>query len=201
MHAASEYSIVVALDTLEQRRLTMARHNTQTHSLTISKRDHACGPAHAPILIVHYGDYECRDSAEAFRMIRDAQHEPGADVRYVFRHFPLRAEHPRAQRAAEAAEAAAAQGRFWEMHELLFEHQQALTDRHLRNYGAMLGLDAVRFDCELAARVYGKRVRVDVSEGVKNGVEGTPTFFINGVRYQGLANLPELLRAVAPVAA
>lgn len=179
----------------------MARQNTHTPDLIISKRDHARGPAQAPILIVQYGDYECRESAEAFRLLTDAQHELGIAVRFVFRHFPLRGEHPRAQRAAEAAEAAASQGRFWEMHELLFERQHALTDRHLRDYAAALGLDAVRFDCELAARVYAKRVRDHVSGGLKNGIERTPTFFVNGVRYEGAINLSEMLRAVEPLVA
>src|SRR5262245_14234838 len=128
-------------------------------SFTISKRDHTRGSANASILLVEYGDYECRESGAAYRMIKEAQRELGTDLRFVFRNFPIRDMHPRAQRAAEAAEAAAAQGRFWEMHDLLFEHQHALTDRHLRDYAASLELDSARFDYEIGARVYAKRVR------------------------------------------
>jgi protein-disulfide isomerase len=173
----------------------------QTFQMTVSKRDHVLGPAHAPITLVEYGDFECGESGAAHRLIQEAQRELGDDLRLVFRNFPLRSLHPRAQRAAEAAEAAATQGRFWEMHDLLFERQHALTDRHLRDYAAALGLDAVRFDYELAARVYAKRVRNDVSGGVKNGVERTPTFFINGVRYEGAFDLSEMLRALEPLVA
>jgi protein-disulfide isomerase len=173
----------------------MARH-IDAHTIAVSKRDHSQGSAHAPILLVTYGDYECRDSGAAYRMIRDAQRELGADVRFVFRNFPMRDVHPRAQRAAEAAEAAAAQGRFWEMHARLFEHQHALTDRHLRDYAASIGLDALRFDCELAARVHAKRVRDDVAGAAQLGVSRAPTFFINGVRYEGACDLSALLRAL-----
>jgi len=173
----------------------------QTQGITIAKRDHVRGSADASILLVEYGDFECPQSGAAYPMLQDAQRELGADLRIVFRNFPLRSEHPRAQRAAEAAEAAAAQGRFWEMHNLLYEHQRALSDRHLRDYAAALGLDVVRFDYELAARVYAKRVREDVSGGVKNGVERTPTFFVNGVRYEGALNLPEILKTLEPLVA
>jgi protein-disulfide isomerase len=177
------------------------RRQDQTFQITVSKRDHVRGPAHAPITLVEYGDFECRESGAAYRMIHEAQRELGTDLRFVFRNFPLRSLHPRAQRAAEAAEASATQGRFWEMHDLLFERQHALTDRHFRDYAAALGLDAVRFDYELAARVHAKRVRDDVSGGVKNGVERTPTFFINGVRYEGAFDPSEMLRALEPLVA
>jgi len=180
----------------------MARQTLQqTQGMTVTRRDHVRGSAEAAILLVEYGDFECRESGAAYRMIQNGQGELGAVLRFVFRNFPLRSVHPRAQRAAEAAEAAAAQGRFWEMHDLLFEHQHALTDRHLRGYAAALDLDALRFDCELAARVYAKRVREDVSGAVKNGVERTPTFFINGVRYEGALNWSDMLRTLEPLIA
>src|SRR5215510_9652378 len=167
----------------------------------VSKRDHARGAAGAAILLIEYGDYECRDSGAAYWMIREAQRELGAQLRFVFRHFPTRELHPRAQRAAEAAEAAAAQGRFWEMHDLLFEHQHALSDRHLREYAASLGLDAMRFDCELAARVYAKRVRDDIRSATTDGVERAPTFFVNGVRYDASCDLRQLLWSLRPLVA
>src|SRR5262245_38657696 len=110
----------------------MARQTLhQIPGITIAKRDHVRGSADAAILLVEYGDFECPESGAAYAILQDAQRELGAGVRIVFRNFPLRSEHPRAQRAAEAVEAAAAQGRFWEMHDLLFEHQRALSDRHL----------------------------------------------------------------------
>jgi protein-disulfide isomerase len=165
------------------------------------KREHVQGPLHAPIQLVVYGDYECRESAAVHQLIKEAQRELGAGLRFVFRNFPMRSLHPRAQRAAEAAEAAGAQGRFWEMHDLLFAHQHALSDRQLRDYAEALGLDAVRFDYELAARVYSKRVRDDVAAGVKNGVDAAPTFFINGVRYCGAVNLSDMLGALQPLVA
>src|SRR5262245_52084433 len=177
------------------------RSDNLTNGVLVSKRDHARGPAQSRIVVVEYGDYECRDCGHVHQLVQQAQRQLGVDVRFVFRHFPGRDRHPRAQRAAEAAEAAAAQGRFWEMHDLLFEHQHALSDRHLREYAATLGLDVLRFDCELAARVHATRVREDRVKGTKDGVALAPTFFVNGVRYEGAYDLPEILRALQPLAA
>jgi protein-disulfide isomerase len=165
------------------------------------KREHAQGPAQAGIVLIEYGDYECGDSGRAYQLVQDAQRQLGADMRFVFRHFPARDRHPRAQRAAEAAEAAAAQGRFWEMHDLLFAHQPALSDRHLREYAAALDLDLLRFDCELDARVHAERVREDRIKGVKDGVIIAPTFFINGVRYDGAGDLSKIIGALQPLVA
>ena len=108
-------------------------------SAPVSKRDHSQGRAGAGITLVEYGDYQCPGCAQAYLMVKRAQQEVGSQLRFVFRHFPLRDIHPHAQRAAEAAEAASAQGKFWEMHDLLVEHQRALTDRHLRGYAADSG--------------------------------------------------------------
>jgi protein-disulfide isomerase len=165
------------------------------------KRDHAQGPAQAGIVLIEYGDYECRDSGRAHQLVQEAQQQVGEDMRVVFRHFPARDRHPRAQGAAEAAEAAAAQGRFWEMHDRLFAHQHALTDRHLREYAAELGLDLLRFDCELAARVHAGRVREDRIKGAKDGVIIAPTFVINGVRYEGTSDLSQIIGALQPLVA
>ena len=115
---------------------------------------------------------------------------------FVFRHFPLTQIHPHAEHAAEAAEAAGAQGKFWQMHDTLFEHQHALDDAHLVRYAAELKLDVDRFERELAEHVYANRVREDFLSGVRSGVNGTPTFFINGLRYDGSYDLEMLLAAI-----
>ena len=171
----------------------MARQiENRSFGVALTKRDHSHGPAHAGITLLQYGDYECRESGRAYRIVKDVQRELGSEVRVVFRHFPQRDVHPRAQRAAEAAEAAAAQGRFWEMHDLLFDNQHALGDRHLREYASALGLEPLRFDCELAARAYAKRVRADILSASQLDVTSAPTLFINGIRYRGAAELSEI---------
>jgi protein-disulfide isomerase len=120
----------------------------------------------------------------------------GGRLRFVYRNFPLRESHPHAQHAAEAAEAAGAQGRFWEMHDRLFERQFALDDEYLIEYAGDLGLDVGRFRKELADRLYEPRVREDFRSGVTSGVNGTPTFFINGVRHDESWELEPLLTAL-----
>jgi protein-disulfide isomerase len=117
-------------------------------------------------------------------------------VRFAYRHFPLTQVHPHAEHAAEAAEAAGAQGKFWEMHDTLYEHQRALHDAHLRQYAEWLGLDLGRFDEEMGRHVHAGRVREDFLSGVRSGVNGTPTFFINGVRHDGSYDLATLLAAI-----
>ena len=117
-------------------------------------------------------------------------------MRFVFRNFPITSSHPHAEKAAEAAEAASAQGRFWEMHDHLYEHQEQLRGEHLHAYAQALGMDLKRFDQDLADNVYAPRVRDDFMSGVRSGVNGTPTFFINGVRYDGSHDLHSLLAAV-----
>jgi len=125
----------------------------------------------------------------------------GDNLRFVFRHFPLSEAHPHAQRAAEAAEAAGAQGHFWEMHDLLFHNQDALEDADLLAYAAQIGIDAQRVARELAAGTYAKRVRDDFRGGVRSGVNGTPTFFINGVRYDGnWSDTAEFMQALTDAA-
>jgi protein-disulfide isomerase len=152
-------------------------------TIPVSADDHAQGPADAPLTLVEYGDYECPHCGRAYPIVKDVQRHFGARLRFVFRNFPLREAHPHAQHAAEAAEAAAAQGKFWEMHDTIFEHQFALGDPDLRSYAKGLALDMGRFDEELASHVHASRVRKDFGGGVRSGVNGTPTFFINGVRH------------------
>jgi len=159
-------------------------------------RDHIQGRADAPVTLVEYGDYECPFCGAAYPVIKDIQAQMGDGLRFVFRNFPITTSHPHAEKAAEAAEAASVQGHFWEMHDHLYEHQQQLTGAHLHAHAQALGLDLRRFDQDLADNVYAPRVREDFMSGVRSGVNGTPTFFINGVRYDGSPDLDSLLAAV-----
>jgi protein-disulfide isomerase len=151
----------------------------------VSASDHAAGPDDAPVTLVEYGDYECPYCGMAHPIVKRAQRELGNRLRFVFRNFPLAESHPHARLAAQAAEAAAAQGKFWEMHDMLFEHQDALEPEDLTGYAKSLGLDTAQFVRDLEAGTYAKRVRDDFRSGVKSGVNGTPTFFVNGNRYDG----------------
>jgi protein-disulfide isomerase len=152
---------------------------------SVSDRDHIAGPDDAPVTLVEYGDYECPYCGMAHPVVKRAQKELGKQLRFVFRNFPLSEAHPHAQIAAQAAEAAGAQGKFWEMHDMIFEHQDALEVKDLLGYATSLGLDAEQIARDLEAGTYVKRVRDDFRSGVKSGVNGTPTFFVNGVRYDG----------------
>ncbi|HMI54633.1 MAG TPA: DsbA family protein [Gemmatimonadaceae bacterium] len=153
--------------------------------IPVSDRDHSIGPSSAPVTLVEYGDFECPYCRRAHPIVQRVRRSMDDRVRFVFRHFPLSEAHPHAQRAAEAAEAAAAQGRFWEMHDILFNNQDALEDEDLVMYAARIGIDAQRVARELAAGAYEKKVREDFRGGIRSGVNGTPTFFINGSRYDG----------------
>jgi protein-disulfide isomerase len=160
-------------------------------------RDHIQGPADAPVTLVEYGDYECPYCGAAYPIIKDVQAQIGDRLRFVFRNFPITTSHPHAEQAAEAAEAAAAQGGFWPMHDLLYENQQKLQDDDLRGYAAQLGLDLDRFDSDLTRHVHATRVREDFMSGVRSGVNGTPTFYVNGVRHDGAYDTESLLAALS----
>jgi len=164
--------------------------------LPVGERDHAQGPAGAPVTLVEYGDYECPYCGEAYPIVKELQERMGDRLRFVFRNFPLTQSHPHAEHAAEAAEAAAAQGKFWEMHDRLYEHQRQLDDTALVRHAAELGLEAARFDREMAEHAHADRVREDFMSGVRSGVNGTPTFFINGVRHDGSYDLETLTEAI-----
>ena len=151
----------------------------------VGERDHIAGPANAPVTLVEYGDFECPSCRKAYAMVKDLQRRLGDKLRFVFRNFPLTKIHPHAAHAAEAAEAAAAQGAFWQMHDRLFERQFALDDDNLIEYAGELGLDADRLRAELEGGTYRARVKDDAFSGLKSGVNGTPTFFIDGERYDG----------------
>lgn len=158
--------------------------------------DHAIGPSNAPITLVEYGDYECIHCARAHGVMKTVQQTLGRGLRFVFRHFPLTHLHPHAQAAAELAEAAAQAGSFWQMHEMLFEHQDALTARDLLSYATRLGLDGRRLLLEVTSHLYAPRVREDYASGVRSGVHGTPSFFVNGWRYDGRWDDPDIFIAL-----
>jgi protein-disulfide isomerase len=168
-----------------------------TLSLPVSKkRDHIRGAADAPVSLVEYGDYECPFCGAAHQIVTAILDRMAGGVQYAFRHFPLATVHPHAELAAEAAEAAGAQRKFWDMHDMLYEHQRALEPQHLLLYAEALGLDLQQFGHDLASHVHAPRVREDFMSGVRSGVNGTPTFFINGVRHDGSWDFETLFMAV-----
>jgi protein-disulfide isomerase len=146
-------------------------------------RDHIQGPENAPVTLVEYGDFQCPNCEEAYPVVKSIQKKMGSQLRFVYRHFPITDSHPDAAHAAEASEAAAAQGQFWEMHDMLFEHQNALDEQALRGYAERLGLDVNLFEQDMRNHAFAARVTEDFSTGLHSGVNGTPTFFINGDRY------------------
>jgi protein-disulfide isomerase len=165
-------------------------------ALAVGERDHVQGPATAAVTLVEYGDYECPYCQAAVPIVGDLQRLLGDQLRFVFRHFPLARLHPHAQRAAEAAEAAGVQGKFYEMHLSLFEHQDALEDDQLSAYAAELDLDPAGFRRDLDAHAHASRVREDVQSGLRSGLTGTPTFYLDGVRYDGLVSVRGFLSAI-----
>ena len=169
-------------------------------TLPVSARDHIQGLMTASVTLVEYGDYECPYCSQAHVVVQALKQMLGNLLCVVFRHFPLTHVHPHAEHAAEAAEAAGAQGMFWEMHACLFGHQQALDDIHMLAYAAELNLDVSRYSREMTQHRYAARVREDFLSGVRSGVNGTPTFFINGVRYNGSFDLNSLLAAIEDAA-
>ena len=158
--------------------------------------DHALGPETALVTLVEYGDYQCPACGQAYPIIKELLDRVGRQVRFVFRNFPLSTIHPHAESAAEAAEAAGAQGQFWAMHALLYQNQEALDGEDLVRYASVLGLDESRFSGDLTDHVHAARVREDFVGGVRSGVNGTPTFFINEGRHDGPFSLDSLLGAV-----
>ena len=150
----------------------------------VGPNDHTQGPLDAAIMLVEYGDYECPYCGEAYPELKAVQKAMGDSLCFVFRNFPLSNAHPHAERAAEFAEAAATIGRFWEMHDLLYENQDALDDRSLVGYATQLGLDKALIESALGGE-FAARVRRDFTSGVRSGVNGTPSLFVNGERYDG----------------
>jgi protein-disulfide isomerase len=163
-----------------------------------ARRDHIQGPIDAPIALVEYGDYECPYCGDAYPIVKEIQERLGDRLCLAFRNFPLVNAHPHAQHAAETAEAAGAQGKFWEMHDMLYENQNALEDEDLAQYAAALGFDARRLISEVLTGAHTARVREDFRSGARGGVNGTPTFFINGARYDDALDFDALLAALTP---
>ena len=161
----------------------MSEIETIRLAVPVNERDHVRGPTNAPVTVVNYGDYECPGCQKRHRSFEKMARDLLDRVRLVHRHFPLVNVHPHALRAAEAAEAAAAQTKFWEMDRLLYLHPDKLEDRDLRKYAREIGLDLERFDREMADGIYAEQIVKDSYSSLIHGITGTPTTFINDVRY------------------
>ena len=164
-----------------------ASANNPSHCLAepVTGRDHILGPATAPITIVEYGDYECPSCLNAVPIIHEVRQFLGNRLRFAFRHFPQNSIHPHASAAAEAAEAAAEQGKFWEMHEALFKHQKELAEVDFTHLALSLGLEIYQFETSRSRQRHRERVQADYESGLRGGVSKTPTLFINGRRHDG----------------
>jgi protein-disulfide isomerase len=167
-----------------------------TLTVPVSDNDHVQGAPDAAVTLLEYGDYECPYCGAAYPIVKQLQSTMGDALRFVFRNFPLATMHPHAEQAAEAAEAAAAQGRFWPMHDLLYENQQRLGADDLMGYANRLGLDAGRFERELSDHTYADSVHEDFMSGVRSGVNGTPTFYVNGVRHDASYDFDTMLETL-----
>ncbi|HTB78933.1 MAG TPA: thioredoxin domain-containing protein [Polyangiaceae bacterium] len=154
-------------------------------AIPVGADDHVLGRVDAPVTLCEYGDYECPHCARAHAVTAELLRRRTNDMRFAFRHFPLRRLHPHAGSAAQAAEAAASQGQFWPMHSMLFEHQDALEPEDLLSYARALDLDVARFAQELQGGVHLPRIERDFRSGARSGVNGTPTFFVNDERLDG----------------
>lgn len=163
-------------------------HPPATLQPPVGPQDHTQGSADAPVTLVEYGDYQCSYCGQAASIVQALQRRLGDRLRFVFRNFPLGEIHPHAPHAAEAAESVAAHGgeaAFWSMHDTLYAHQRALDDAQLAQYAGSVGVDAAAVATDIAREAYASRIRADFMGGVRSGVNGTPTFFINGVRFDG----------------
>ena len=175
-----------------------SRPNAEVHLLSrpVDERDHIQGLDSAPLTLVMYGAYECPHCVEGNKIVKEIQQQLGQQLRFVFRHFPRTNIHPHAEAAAEVAEAAGEQNRFWEMHDKLFENYNRLDGDHLIGYAEDLELDMARFDRAITGRIYAVKVREDLQSGTESGVKGTPTYFINGVKHNSSGEFDVLLAAI-----
>src|SRR5215472_1158280 len=164
---------------------------------SVTDQDHANGPKDAPVTLLEYGNFECVDCGRIFPVIKQVQKALGNNLRFVFRHFPSVKTHPHAMRAAEAAEAAASQGEFWQMHDELFTHQQSLEDQHLARYARRIGLNTERFHSDLMENAFLKQLELEYQNALfDEHVTGTPTLYINEVRYTGATDIQSMLTAI-----
>lgn len=162
----------------------------------VTEADHIEGPSSAPVTLVEYGDFECPHCGRAFPIIEEVRRKMGDQLRFVYRHFPLAEIHPHAQAAAESAEAAGAQDKFWQMHHQLFTHQDALGHVQLLQYAKEIEIDLDQFDKSLKTHEFAQHIRTDFMSGARSGVNGTPTLFINGIRYEGRVDVASLVREI-----
>jgi protein-disulfide isomerase len=162
----------------------------------VTDNDHRQGNLNALVTLVEYGDYECPHCGRAHRVIKRIQEQVGRNLCFVFRNFPLTNIHPHALQAACAAEAAGLQDKFWEMHDLLFANQDSLEQEHLLEYAKALDLDLISFERDMSSEEVEEKINNDILSGVKSGVTGTPTFYINGVRHEGSYEYENLLVAI-----
>jgi protein-disulfide isomerase len=165
-------------------------------SVPVTETDHALGPSDAPVTLVEYGDYECPDCLNAFPIVKQLKERFGDSLRFVFRHFPRNSIHPHAGVAAQAAEAAGLQGKFWPMHDLLFKNQHRLGDVDFAHLALTVGAEVYGFESAITADRVVRRVEQDYQSGQASGVRGTPTFFINGKKYGGKHDLDSLSAAI-----
>jgi protein-disulfide isomerase len=169
----------------------------------VTEHDHVLGPADAPVTVLEYGDYECPYCRGAFRDVHEMLDRYPDKIRFVFRNFPIRQVHPHAELAAEAAEAAAAQDRFWPMYELLLQPYARLDTDALDEYAERIGLDMPRFRADITDQRHARKISEDIQEGLRNGVNQTPKFYVNGERVDGkvpLEHLEELVRKAVAAA-
>jgi len=175
--------------------------HTRELSMPVGAQDHVLGPANAPVTLLEYGDYECPYCAKAFPVVKRLAADFGPKLRVVFRHFPQNSVHPQAGVAAQVAEAAAAQGKFWEMHDLLYENQEKLAEIDFTHFALKLGLEVYRFQSDLEREIFAPHVAEDFRGGLRSGVSGTPAFFINALRYEGEPVFEPMREAIERAAA
>jgi protein-disulfide isomerase len=180
--------MTVGASIIESTVHTSAMNASARLTLPVGTRDHARGPEAAPVTLVEYGDLECPHCGAAYPRLKALQERFGERLRFVFRHFPLTNAHPHAQAAAEATEWAASQGRFWELHDAIYEQQKQLSDAHLLRLADQLALDRASLARTLEQHTFFARVKEDFLSGIQSGVKGTPAFFINDVRHDGDAS-------------
>ena len=171
-------------------------NDLQVLTLPVGERDHSQGLEYAPVTLLMYGAYECPHCVEANKTVKEIQKQTGEGLRFVFRHFPRADVHQHAEAAANVAEIAGAQGKFWEMHDTLFEHYDRLEGTRLVQYAENIGLDMKLFDEDISRRLYAAKVMEDLQSGTESGVKATPTFFINGIKHESSYESNVLLEAI-----
>jgi len=184
------------LETLMSDENAVGANNCADLSMPVTVRDHIEGSIDAPIVLLEYGDYECPDCLNAWPIVKQLRGAMGDRLGFAFRHYPQSSIHPHASAAAQAAEAAGSQGKFWEMHDLLFRNQKKLDQLDMTHLALQLGLEVYQFQADFERASHVQRIREDVQSGQQSGVGGTPTFYINGCHYRGAVDLPSMLKAI-----